>query len=50
MNIIMDVTCLIYEIYTTLRFFLCKKCVIGHNVINYGVYIRRSCYRIVFIV
>jgi len=50
MTIIIDVTHLISEIYTNLRIFLCKKCDVGYYVINRGVYRRRSCDRLVFIV
>ena len=50
MNIIIDVTYLISGIYTNLCTFLCKKCDIGYYVINHGVYRRRTCYWLVFIV
>jgi len=49
-NIIIDVTYLISGIYTNLCTFLCKKCDIGYYVINHGVYRRRTCYWLVFIV
>jgi len=49
-NIIDDVTYLISGIYTNLHTFQCKKCDVGYYVINHGVYRRRSCCRLVFIV
>jgi len=44
------VSYLISGIHTDFRTFLCKKCDVGYCAINHGVYRRRSCYRIVFIV
>ena len=51
MNIIIDVTYFICGIiYTNFRTFLCKKCDVGYCVISHGVYRRRSCHPLVFIV
>ena len=37
MNIVIDVTYVIYGIYTNFRRLLCKNCDVGYYVINHGV-------------
>ena len=39
MNVIIDVTYLIYEIYANFHRLLCKKCDVWHYIINHGVMI-----------